>query len=82
MIHDDDRFFSSATKPIEQGLENPATSVGVRSHARRMKNLRGEIAAEDTPRGTVRSRADGVLVTGDDLAGWNRRGPIGEDGAV
>lgn len=87
MIDDNDRlffFFASVavTKPIEEDIENPATSVGVRSHAGRMENLGSQVSSEETPRGAVRSGADVVLVAGDDSAegcgGWT----IGENGAV
>lgn len=47
-----------------------------------VKHLRSEVTAESAPRGTIRSRADVMLVAGHEFPGRERFGAIGKEGAV
>lgn len=55
---------------------------GIRLYPGRVENLGGEVAAEEPPRGAVRSRADITLITRHNSTGGRGFGSVGEDGAV
>jgi len=84
MIDDNDGFSFAPmpAKPIEEDIENPAASVGVRPHAGRVENLGSQVPSKKTPRGPVRPGADVVLVAGHDFADGSRGWTIRENGAV
>ncbi|KAG5559079.1 hypothetical protein RHGRI_008857 [Rhododendron griersonianum] len=55
---------------------------GVGFDAGGVEDLRGQVAAEETPGGSVGGGADTVLVAGGDLAGGEGLGAVGKDGAI
>ncbi|OAY78818.1 hypothetical protein ACMD2_11389 [Ananas comosus] len=83
-LHDDDgcccctaaaRFGSEIS--YEQ-VEGPPARGGVGAEARGVQELGGEVAAEGAPDGAVGGGVDAALVAGEDCAGAEGRGAVGE----
>lgn len=67
---------------MDEIIRHPFTSRRVSFQSRRMEELGGEVAAENTPCGTVEGGADIMLVTSDDFGSFHDGETVGEDGAV
>lgn len=74
--------FGLRLEPVQDNFKNPLAGVAVRSQARRMHDLCGEITAKDPPGGAVKSRADVMLVAASDFVDGKSLRAVGEDGAV
>lgn len=84
MVNHLDRIvgFRFRFEAIDEHIQNPFTDTRKGFDPGRVKNLGGEITAEDAPRGTVEGGANVMLITVHDLSGGEGVGAVREDDAV
>ncbi|PKI63651.1 hypothetical protein CRG98_015969 [Punica granatum] len=83
------RLGAGSPEPVQQDVQDPPACSGIGPDAGRVQDLRGQVAAEDPPRGAVEGGADVVLVAAQDLddgqgggagKGEGARGKLGAGG--
>ena len=71
-----------ACKPREANPQHALSRMSIASHPRRVEDLGGEVAAENSPGRAVEGGADGMLITAENFADGEGLSAISENSAL